>query len=151
MISTMQILKKPAKLLGYSILIGAIFIGYLSWAVEINRYKCEGEGQYGDAFALAQNLPAINNLPERETGFLRIIAYSKLSLLFADSRHEVFWESIDRSDIQLWHNIEDQDLALDLKHYDGVRQGSFSDISNALRFDNGIYKFIGLCKKVDQQ
>ena len=42
-------IKKLLKLLGYSLLSIAVFIGYTFWAEEADIYRCEGQGRHAKA------------------------------------------------------------------------------------------------------
>lgn len=144
-------MKRLLKLLGYSLLSIAVFIGYALWAEESEIYRCEGQGRYSQSF-VDQYEPQIGKMANPyvdEVGFLKIESFTKISLLWADGRHYIWWEKPNAS-IDLWTNVTEVGDQLQLNNYDGNLEGVFSQISKSLSFVTGTREFEGMCKKIEQ-
>jgi hypothetical protein len=144
-------MKRLLKLLGYSLLSIAVFIGYALWAEESEIYRCEGQGSYSQSF-VDQYEPQIGKMANPyvdEVGFLKIESFTKISLLWADGRHYIWWEKPNAS-IDLWTNVTEVGDQLQLNNYDGNLEGVFSQISKSLSFVTGTREFEGMCKKIEQ-
>jgi hypothetical protein len=137
------------KIVGYSILLASLLIAYLFWAEETVIYRCEGEGRYSQSFVneYEPQLGKIDNPYVSEVGFLKIQSSSKITLLFAEDRHSIWWERPNES-VSLWINIEDLVNQLQLKNYDGDLEGVFSTVSKSFSFITN-REFEGLCQLVN--
>ena len=144
-------IKKLLKLLGYSLLSIAVFIGYAFWAEESEIYRCEGQGRYSQSF-VDQYEPQIGKMENPyigEVGFLKIESFTKISLIWSDSRHYIWWEKPNEI-IDFWADVTEVGDQLQLNNYDGNLEGVFSQISKSLSFVRGGREFEGMCKKVAQ-
>ena len=144
-------LKKVLKIVAYALLSIAVFIGYASWAEETDIYRCEGKGRHAKAVIekFEAKIGNVDNPYFNEVGFLKIESFTKISLLWADSRHYIWWEKPNAS-IDLWTNVTEVGDQLQLNNYDGNLEGVFSQISKSLSFVTGTREFEGMCKKVEQ-
>jgi len=143
--------KKLLKLLAYAMLSVAVFIGYAFWAEESEIYRCEGQGRYLQSF-VDQYQPQIGkkaNPYVDEVGVLKIESFTKISLLWADGRHYIWWEKPNEI-IDFWADATEVGDQLQLNDYDGNLEGVFSKISRSLSFVTGTREFEGMCKKVEQ-
>ena len=84
-----------------------------------------------------------------EVGFLKIESFTKISLIWAEGRHHIWWEKPNDS-IDFWANVTEVGDQLQLNNYDGNLEGVFSQISKSLSFVTGTREFEGMCKKVEQ-
>ena len=71
----------------------AVFIGYAFWAEEGEIYRCEGYGCYSQSFVdqYESQIGKMENPYVGEVGFLKIESSTKISLLWADGRHYIWW------------------------------------------------------------
>jgi len=138
------------KIVGYSTLLVSLFIAYLFWAEETVIYRCEGEGRYSQSFIdeYEPQFGKIDNSYVSEVVFLKIQSFSKITLLFAEDRHTIWWERPNES-VYLWINIEDLGIQLQLKNYDGDLEGVFSTVSKSFSFIIINREFEGLCQLVN--
>ena len=141
--------KKVLKILAYALLSIAVFIGYAFWAEETDIYRCEGQGRYSQSFVNDPLLSKMANPYVDEVGFLKIESFTKISLLWTNGRHYIWWEKPNAS-IDLWTNVTEVGDQLQLNNYDGNLEGVFSQISRSLSFVTGTREFEGMCKKVEQ-
>ncbi|MCT2531269.1 hypothetical protein N2382_10420 [SAR92 clade bacterium H921] len=144
-------IKKLLKLLGYSLLSIAIFIGYAFWAEESEIYRCEGQGRHAKAViekAEAQ-IGEVDNPYLNDIGFLKIESFTKISLIWADGRHHIWWEKADGS-TDIWTNVAEVGEQLRLNDDNGHLEGVFSQISKSFSVVTGTREFKGMCKKVEQ-
>ena len=137
------------KMAGYGILFVSLSIAYLIWAEETVTYRCDGEGRYSQPFIdeFQQKYGKRDNPYVSEVGFLKIQSSSKVTLLFAEDRHTVWWERPNES-VYLWTNVEDLGLQLQMKGDNGELEGVFSTVSKSF----SLYthrEFKGLCQSVD--
>jgi len=137
------------KIAGYGILLFSLSIGYLFWAEETVIYRCEGEGRYSQSFVdeYEPQLGKIDNPYVSEVGFLKIQSTSKITLLFAEDRHSVWWERPNES-VDFWSDIEDLGIQLQLKNYNGELEGVFSTVSKSFSLITN-REFEGLCQSVN--
>jgi hypothetical protein len=144
-------LKKALKILAYAMLSVAVFIGYAFWAEESEIYRCEGQGRYSQSFVdqYQPQMGSMENPYVDEVGFLKIESFTKISLLWTNGRHYIWWEKPNAS-IDLWTNVTEVGDQLQLNNYDGNLEGVFSQISRSLSFVTGTREFEGMCKKVEQ-
>ena len=146
-----DMLKKVLKILAYALLSIAVFIGYAFWAEETDIYRCEGKGRYSQSF-VDQYEPQIGKMANPyvdEVGFLKIESFTKISLLWTDGRHYIWWEKPNEI-IDFWADVTEVGDKLQLNNYDGNLEGVFSQISKSLSFVRGGREFEGMCKKVEQ-
>ena len=144
-----DMVKKVLKILAYALLSIAVFIGYAFWAEETDIYRCEGQGRYSQSFVNDPLLSKMANPYVDEVGFLKIESFTKISLLWTNGRHHIWWEKPNDS-IDLWTNVTEVGDQLQLNNYDGNLEGVFSQISRSLSFVTGTREFEGMCKKVEQ-
>ena len=137
------------KIAGYGILLFSLSIGYLFWAEETVIYRCEGEGRYSQSFMdeYEPQLGKIDNPYVSEVGFLKIQSSSKITLLFAEDRHSIWWERPNES-VDFWSDIEDLGIQLQLKNYNGELEGVFSTVSKSFSLITN-REFEGLCQSVN--
>ena len=137
------------KMAGYGILLVSLSIGYLFWAEETVIYRCEGEGRYSQSFMdeYEPQLGKIANPYVSEVGFLKIQSSSKITLLFAEDRHSIWWERPNES-VDFWSDIEDLGIQLQLKNYNGELEGVFSTVSKSFSLITN-REFEGLCQSVN--
>ena len=137
------------KIAGYGILLVLLSNGYLLWAEETVIYRCEGEGRYSQSFVdeYEPQLGKIDNPYVSEVGFLKIQSTSKITLLFAEDRHSVWWERPNES-VDFWSDIEDLGIQLQLKNYNGELEGVFSTVSKSFSLITN-REFEGLCQSVN--
>ena len=142
----MELLFKIAR---YSILFALLLMGYLFWAEETVIYKCEGEGRYSQSFIdeYESQFGEINNPYVSEVGFLKIQSSSKISLLFVEDRHYIWWERPNES-IHFWGRIKEIGDQLHLYDFEGNFQGMFSKISKSFSFIEN-REFEGICQLVN--
>jgi len=132
------------KIVGSGILLVLSFFAYLIWSEETVIYRCEGEGRYSQSFI--DEYGKRENPYVAEIGFLKIESYSKLTLLYNEDSHTIWWERPDGI-LDLWTNVSDLGVQLQLKNYDGEVEGVFSTVSKSLSFSKG-REFKGLCRAV---
>ena len=137
------------KIAGYGILLFSLSIGYLFWAEETVIYRCEGESRYSQSFMdeYEPQLGKIANPYVSEVGFLKIQSSSKITLLFAEDRHSIWWERPNES-VDFWSDIEDLGIQLQLKNYNGELEGVFSTVSKSFSLITN-REFEGLCQSVN--
>ena len=137
------------KMAGYGILLVSLSIGYLFWAEETVIYRCEGEGRYSQSFMdeYEPQLGKIANPYVSEVGFLKIQSSSKITLLFAEDRHSIWWERPNES-IHFWGRIKEIGDQLHLYDFKGNFQGMFSKISKSFSFVKN-REFEGICQLVN--
>ena len=137
------------KIAGYGILLFSLSIGYLFWAEETVIYRCEGESRYSQSFMdeYEPQLGKIANPYVSEVGFLKIQSLSKVTLLFAEDRHSVWWERPNES-VYLWTDVENLGLQLQMKNHNGELEGVFSTVSKSFSLYTN-REFKGLCQSVD--
>ena len=142
---------KLLKLLGYTLLSLAVFIGYIIGATETQVYRCEGKERYSQAFVdkYEPELGEIENPYASEVGFLKIETFTKISLIWADGRHHIWWEKPNET-IDFWANVTEVGDQLQLNDYDGNIEGMFSQISKSFSFVTSTTDFEGMCKRVEQ-
>ena len=133
------------KIVGSSILSFLALFAYLIWSPETVIYRCEGEGRYSQSFMDEYGEGA--NPYVAEVGFLKIESFSKLTLLYAEDRHTIWWER-PNGILDLWNNVRDIGVQLQLKNYDGEVEGVFSTVSKSLSFSTGTREFKGSCQAV---
>ena len=138
-------MKLLLKMAGYGILLVSLSTAYLFWAEETVIYRCEGEGRYSQSFIdeYEPQLGKIDNPYVSEVGFLKIESQSKITLLFAEDRHTIWWERPNES-VDLWLDIEDLGHQLQL-YNNGELEGVFSTVSKSLSLIS-IREFEGLCQ-----
>ena len=130
------------KIVGSGILLVSSFFAYIIWSQETVIYRCEGEGRYSQSFIDEYRIR--ENPYVAETGFLKIESYSKLTLLYAEDRHTIWWERPNEM-LELWTNVEDLGVQLQMKDSRGEVEGVFSTVSNSLSLSTG-REFKGLCQ-----
>ena len=138
-------MKLLLKMAGYGILLVSLSTAYLFWAEETVIYRCEGEGRYSQSFIdeYEPQLGKIDNPYVSEVGFLKIQSHSKITLLYAEDRHDIWWERPNES-VVLWLNVEDLGNQLQL-YKNGELEGVFSTVSKSLSLIS-IREFEGLCQ-----
>ena len=144
-----DMVKKALKILACALLSIAVFIGYAFWAEKTYIYRCEGQGRYSQSFVNDPLLSKMANPYVDEVGFLKIESFTKISLLWADGRHYIWWEKPNAS-IDLWTNVTEVGDQLQLNDYDGNIEGMFSQISKSFSFVTSTTDFEGMCKRVEQ-
>ena len=133
------------KIAGSGILLVSSFFAYIILSEETAIYRCEGEGRYSQSFMDEYGEGA--NPYVAEVGFLKIESFSKLTLLYAEDRHTIWWER-PNGILDLWNNVRDIGVQLQLKNYDGEVEGGFSTVSKSLSFSTGTREFKGSCQAV---
>lgn len=130
------------KIVGSTILSFLALFAYLIWSQETVIYRCEGEGRYSQSFIDEYGIK--ENPYVAETGFLKIESYSKLTLLYAEDRHTIWWERPNEM-LELWTNVGDLGVELQMKDSRGEVEGVFSTVSSSLSLSTG-RDFKGLCQ-----
>ena len=125
----------------------SLFFAYVIWSQETVTYRCEGEGEGRYSQSFIDEYGKRENPYVAEIGFLKIESHSKLTLLYAEDRHTIWWERPDGF-TELWTNIEDLGIQLQLKEPNGEVEGVFSTISGSLSLSTG-REFKGLCQAVN--
>jgi hypothetical protein len=142
--------KKALKILACALLSIAVFIGYAFWAEETDIYRCEGKGRHAKAVIekFETQIGKVANPYLNDVGFLKIESFTKISLIWADGRHHIWWEKPNES-INFWTNVVEVGDQLHLRGHDGNLEGVFSQISKSLSFVTGTREFEGMCKKIE--
>ena len=144
-----HVLKKITKAIVLLIFVAVISIVYVNISVTTTAtYKCVGYAEYtSEAIAKYSALhPHITNEAKMQrTGFLQIEEGSRMTLLWSDFRHYVYWEGPGTLN-SVWRGADDRRR---LTLFDGEeRAGQLSKASLQLNFSGPTERFYGVCEEV---